>query len=269
MYRPKSDQDPKARPGHTNGLVRGPRDGDGTGRPRMSWARRRPVKIAAAFLIALPLVAVGIDRGVAWHMESKIADGFKSGMDTPKEPSVTISGFPVVTQAINGTLDHVHIAAHGIPADGSRPVPITELDVNLDDVKSSGDKSEAQADTADATALLSYSDLSDALGVQISQGTGAGRINVSVGLPMGIQVSLSMRVAATANNSIAFSDFRGSQGALPTPVENLLNQKFEEPLPLKNIPEGLHLQTISTTDKGIVAHLSGHTVTFKPGSSAA
>jgi hypothetical protein len=254
---------------NTDRPARVPRDGNAAGLPRGPWTRRRSVKILAAFLIALPLVTVGIDRGVAWHMESKIADGFKSGMDTPKAPSVTISGFPVVTQAINGSLDHVDIAAHDIPADGSRPVPITELDVGLDGVKSSGDRSEAQASTADATALLSYGDLSDALGVQISQGTEAGRINVSVGLPMGMQVSLGMRVAATADNSIAFSDFRGSQGALPAPVEKLLNQRFEKPLPLKNIPEGLHLQTISTTDKGIVARLSGHTVTFKPGKSAA
>ncbi|MFJ8046634.1 hypothetical protein [Streptomyces luteogriseus] len=51
------------------------------------------------------------------------------------------------------------------PADGSdRPLPGTELALRMDGLTKSDDDSEARARSAEATAFLSYADLSDALG---------------------------------------------------------------------------------------------------------
>ncbi|MFG3518542.1 LmeA family phospholipid-binding protein [Streptomyces bobili] len=39
-------------------------------------------------------------------------------MNTPSRPSVHIRGFPVLTQLAGGTLRHVDVTAHDIPARG-------------------------------------------------------------------------------------------------------------------------------------------------------
>ncbi|MER7834344.1 hypothetical protein ABTY98_00130 [Streptomyces sp. NPDC096040] len=82
-------------------------------------------------------------------------------------------------------------------------------------------------------------------------------------------MTVSTAVSAATGNRIAFNDLRVAQGEIPAPVQDLLENAFDKPLPVKNVPEGLRLRTINATDRGISARLTGHTVTFRPGSSAA
>ena len=82
-------------------------------------------------------------------------------------------GFPVLAQVASGTLRQVDVTAHDIPADGSeRPLPVTELDLT---VRRSDDGSQARADSAEATAYLSYSDVSGTLGLEVSRGAAPTR----------------------------------------------------------------------------------------------
>ncbi|MET9970224.1 hypothetical protein ABZZ80_31015 [Streptomyces sp. NPDC006356] len=63
------------------------------------------------------------------------------------------------------------------PADGSdRPLPLTELALRMDGLTKSDDDSEARARSAEATVFLSYADLSDALGLELTRGYGSDRI---------------------------------------------------------------------------------------------
>lgn len=49
-------------------------------------------------------------------------------MRTPSAPEVHVRGFPVLTQLASGTLRHVDITAHDIPAsDATGPLPVSEL----------------------------------------------------------------------------------------------------------------------------------------------
>jgi hypothetical protein len=237
--------------------------------PHTSWWRRRPVSVAIGALLALTLVPVAVDRAAAARAEARTAEAFQEGLDTPAPPEVHVRGFPVLTQMASGTLREVDITAHDIPAYGyTRPLPVTELALQLKGVTHSDDDSEARARTAKATAHLSYPDLSNALGIEVSQGKDPGRITASILMPLGDEVSVTTTVSAASGNRIAFKDFEVTGGALPTVGQKLIEKIFNEPIQLQYIPEGLHLRSVTTTASGVDAHFSGESVAFRPDGSA-
>ena len=230
--------------------------------------RRRLITVAA-FVVALLVGGVVVDRIAAAHAESRTAKAFQDGMGTADRPSVHVRGFPVLTQLAKGSLRHVDLTAHDIPANGSaRPLPVTRLTVGLDGLQTSGGADEAHARSVDATAFLSYDDLSTALGVQVSQGDKPGRINATARIPIAGDVTVSAAVSAATGNRIAFTDVRTVQGELLPPLKALLDKALQEPIPLENVPQGLHLRSVTTTRDGVDADFTGHSVTFRPDSSS-
>ncbi|WP_328874672.1 DUF2993 domain-containing protein [Streptomyces sp. NBC_00287] len=231
--------------------------------------RRRRI-VAVVSLAALLLGAVVVDRVAAARAESRTAKAFQDGMGTPERPDVHVSGFPVLNQLAEGRLRHVDITAHDIPARGTeRPLPVTELTVGIDGLKTSGSADAAHARSVEATARLSYEDVSQALGVDVSRGDEAGRVDVSVSLPLAGDVTLSADVSAASGNRIVFSDLRVTEGELIPPAKALLDQAMETPVPVQNVPEGLSLRSVTTTEDGIDARFTGTEVTFHPDSTSA
>ncbi|MGW8634829.1 LmeA family phospholipid-binding protein [Streptomyces sp. NPDC055793] len=238
-------------------------------RPSRRRMRRRTV-VFATCLFTVGATAGIIDRVAASRVESRTAEAFQKGMGTPERPSVDVRGFPVLTQLASGTLRHVDITAEDIPARGnSRPLPVTRLTVGLDDLQTSSDADQAQAQSVDATAFLSYEDLSDALGLEIEEDSEPGRVRAQIALPLSGKVAVSTAVAAVSANRIAFTDFSVTQGQLPAAGQALLTKLFAEPVQLRNMPEGLHLRSITVAPNGLNAHFTGDTVTFRPDTAAA
>ncbi|MBK3566294.1 DUF2993 domain-containing protein [Streptomyces sp. MBT62] len=229
--------------------------------PAAPRSSRRAV-VVGVVLVALILVPLVVDRVSTARVESGTAKAFQQGMDTHKRPEVHVRGFPVLTQLVSGTLRHVDITAHDIPADGSaRPLPVSRLDLALDGLSQSYDDTAALARSAEATAYLSYTDVSRVIGLEVSQGTRPGRINASLPLPLGSEVTVTATVSAVPNNRVAFKDFELMGGAAPT-SQALLDKIFEKPIQLRNIPEGLHLRSVTPTASGLSARFSGTSVTF-------
>ncbi|MEU6142767.1 DUF2993 domain-containing protein [Streptomyces sp. NPDC047081] len=244
--------------------------GDGSLYASPPTRTRRRLIIVAASLAALLIGAVAVDRIAAARAENRTAKAFQDGMGTADRPSVHVSGFPVLTQLAKGRLDHVDLTAHDIPANGTtRPLPVTKLTVGMEGLRTSGSADEAHARSVQATAHLSYADVSSALGVQVSQGDGSGRVDATASLPLVGDVTVSAAVSAASGNRIAFTDVRAEQGELLPPLKSLLDKALDEPIPLQNVPEGLHLRSVTTTGEGIDARFTGRSVTFRPDSSSA
>ena len=232
-------------------------------------ARRRKI-IAVASLAALLIGGVVVDRFAAARAESRTAKAFQDGMGTPERPSVHVSGFPVLTQLARGSLRHVDITAHDVPARGTaRPLPVTKLTVGLDGLKTSGSAEEAHARSVEATAFLSYQDVSGGLGLDVSADDEPGRVDATVSLPLTGEVTVSAATSAASGNRIAFTDIRVIRGELIPPAKALLDAALREPIPLENIPEGLRLRSVTATESGISARFTGKAVTFRPGATSA
>ncbi|MFF8481052.1 LmeA family phospholipid-binding protein [Streptomyces antibioticus] len=232
--------------------------------------RRRAVTVAAVCLVTVAATAGIVDRIAASRVESRTAEAFQQGMRTPERPSVTVRGFPVLPQLASGTLRHVDITAQDIPACGtSRPLPVTRLTVGLDQLRTSGEADQAHARAVDATAFLSFEAVSDALGLEIAEDGEPGRIRAQLVLPFSGEVTVSAAVSAVSANRIAFTDVSITQGDLPAAGRALLNRVLAEPIHLRNIPDGLHLRSVTSTPSGLNAHFTGEQVTFRPGTSSA
>ncbi|MFE0250161.1 DUF2993 domain-containing protein [Streptomyces sp. NPDC059010] len=233
--------------------------------PRPHRRFRRPAVVAAAAVLILVVAPVAADRFAASRVESDTAKAFQEGMGTPLPPEVHVRGFPVLTQLASDSLGHVDITAHDIPARGTtRPLPVSELDLRLNGLTKSDDDSEAKARSAKATALLSYTDISDTLGLEFSQGSDPGQVGARIPMPFGDTVAVRATVSAASGNRIAFKDFEVTGGLLPHAGQRVLDKVFAEPIQLQNIPDGLTLRSVTTTADGLTARFSGESVTFRP-----
>ncbi|WP_229820020.1 LmeA family phospholipid-binding protein [Streptomyces abikoensis] len=236
----------------------------------LAAARRHPVLVAAATLVALALGVTGADRAVAQYIQHCTADAFQQATGTPRAPQVTIDGFPVLSQVVAGRLNHVGITAHGIPAAPTDDrLPVTRLDLDLTGVRRSGDEQAARADSAKAGAFLSYDDLSSALGLGITAGDRPGYVDAQVLLPLVGVSTVTAKVSAGAANTIVFTDVHLTAGDLPDAGTQLLAKIFDQPIPLHNIPQGLHLDALRASASGLEAQLAGDNVTFRTGAPTA
>ncbi|WP_446041642.1 LmeA family phospholipid-binding protein [Streptomyces sp. SID1121] len=231
--------------------------------------RRRIVVLAAAVAIGGALASPLIDSAVASHAERKIATAFQEATGTPQEPEVTVHGFPVLKQVARGRFDRVDIAAQGIPADSRRPLPISRLDVAMDGVTASADARAARARAASATAYVSYKDLSRTLGLDVGPATAPGRVQGSLLLPFGETVTVTATVKVGHGNAIAFENVKITGVSLPAGMRETLAGAFEHPVPLRNLPAGLHLTSLTTGQQGLEARFDGQNVAFQPSGEGA
>ncbi|MEW1774613.1 DUF2993 domain-containing protein [Streptomyces sp. NPDC086777] len=215
-------------------------------------------------MLLLVLLPVAVDRFLAAQVESRAAKAFQQGMHTPLLPEVHVHGFPVLTQIAAGSLRDVDITAHDVPADDTTdPLPVSELSLHLTGLTKSDDDREARARSARATAHLTYTDISHALGLPVSQGSRPNQLRATVALPLGNTVSATTTLSAASGNRIALKNFKVTAGPLAAAAEAVLDAAFDHPLRLRNIPDGLHLRSLTTTETGLSADFSGTSVTFR------
>jgi len=68
-------------------------------------------------LVVLVLLLVGADFGAAAIAEHMISQKARTQLALSDDPSVTIHGFPFLTQALAGDYSHISVSATGIPVD--------------------------------------------------------------------------------------------------------------------------------------------------------
>lgn len=225
--------------------------------------RIRPPLALTAAALTLTAAAVGGDRLVAVWAEHATAAAFQEATGATDTPSVHIGGFPVTRQLLAGHLDRVTLHAGEIPAAGDRPVPLTRLDLRMTDVRAESDPKTARAATVDGTALLSYADLSRALGVQVGADRAPGRVDVSTDLPLLGKVSASATLTVAGPTSIAFHEV-DLDAHLPAPADAALVQAVEQPITLQDLPAGMKVTRVRVDSAGVRGVLTGRDVTFTP-----
>ncbi|MEC3977012.1 LmeA family phospholipid-binding protein [Amycolatopsis sp. H20-H5] len=95
--------------------------------------RGRRVRRWVIVLVVLALVLVGADFGAAAYAEHTISQKAREQLgNLSQDPSVTVHGFPFLTQALSGDYSHISVYAAGVPVqDKLRDV---ELSAELENV---------------------------------------------------------------------------------------------------------------------------------------
>ena len=84
--------------------------------PRPDARRRgRRARRWVIALVVLVLLLVGADFGAAAYAEHMISQKARTQLQLTDDPSVTIHGFPFLTQALGGDYSHISVSAAGIP----------------------------------------------------------------------------------------------------------------------------------------------------------
>lgn len=84
--------------------------------PRPDARRRgRRARRWVIALVVLVLLLVGADFGAAAFAEHMISQKARTQLQLTDDPSVTIHGFPFLTQALGGDYSHISVSAAGVP----------------------------------------------------------------------------------------------------------------------------------------------------------
>ncbi|PVC90108.1 DUF2993 domain-containing protein [Streptomyces sp. CS131] len=222
------------------------------------------MRIAVIVMCAVTGLSVAGDRVLTRIAESRTAEAFQAGMDTPERPSVRFGGFPLTAQLVSGTLKQVDITAQDIPGgEGPHAVSVSRLSLHATGLNFA-DAEELRAGAVEAAVALSYADLSKAIGFEFTQGPKPGQLTASVPLPLDHRVKVTATLAVTTDNHIAFRDFEVTDLPLNNIASALLTKVFEEPIKVDDLPSGLDLRTVGTTAEGLEIRASGRSVVFRP-----
>lgn len=234
-------------------------------RRRRRWVRRLVITlgILLVLLVAADRVGVIVAQNVA-------ATQVQKEQNLPQKPGISIKGFPFLTQVANRDFSHIAVDIHGLPSTG---VPITDLHADLYGVHVDSSFNGGTADTVNAVAQLSYSDISAAVNKQIGQGFGQITVSEGTGNQVmasysiaGVSLSASVSITIGPNNTINVKT-----GQVNTPLSGLLslgNTSFSTSFSLGNLPFGIQLNGIQVAKNYVGITATGHNVPLQESSSS-
>jgi hypothetical protein len=244
--------------------------------PTQSWdtpaappPRRRHRGLRNTIIVVLALIVLFIvaDRGAVLYAQNQVAQQFKEQGGFEGTPSVSIKGFPFLTQVIAHNIHEITITSDKIKAG---PVTITNLDADITDVKLNGAFTAGTIGHLDGQALIPFSGLTSALGGALGGGdlgdlasgvtiksAGGNKIKASFDLLI-VSGSATLKVTREPGNKIHIQ-LISSSGDLPSEVTDQLKDLT---VPIPALPLGMKIQRIQVTADGISIHVTGQNVKF-------
>jgi hypothetical protein len=222
--------------------------------------RRWPIITGAVVVLVLVLLAVA-DRVANAVAENQMASQFQTSVGLSGKPSVSIGGFPFLTQLLSKDFNTVNISASNESVNETNGVlQIASLTATLHGMHfQSLSAKTATVDSLDASALVTLSALGTAGG--IPQGitlspAGPNEVTASVDIA-GFSQSVTAKVTQSGSNQINVHVV--DAGGIPTDIlGNLAN--FTVSIP--KLPAGMSIQNVSVTQQGVQISITGHNVTL-------
>jgi DUF2993 family protein len=222
------------------------------GRPRK---RHRGLKITAIVVVVLLVLAVIADRVAVKLADNEVADQIKSA-GFPVKPSVSIKGFPFLTQVAAKNFHQIDISASNVQ-EGA--LEIASVRATMHGVHVNSSFNGATVDQTNGTALITFAGLSNATGlgdgIKLSN---AGHNQLKATLSLGpISTDALAQVARTGPHQIEVKIVSASD----LPVSALGDhQDFTFSMP--SLPAGMTIQNVSVTGAGVQISISGTHTTF-------
>jgi hypothetical protein len=216
-------------------------------------------------IVLLILLVIG-DRVALAVTENQFADQFqKQGF--PVKPSVTIEGFPFLTQLLGKDFKKVDISASNVPV----PLPtggsisISSVHATIDGLHISGFSSSANAkvDHITATAFVSFGALAAAGGIGGGSGItvtpdGANKVKITAGLGGVFSDTEEAQITQSGPQTISIKVLPSSG-----PVGSLLGSfgSFSFNLP-KGVPASLRITDLTLNSQGLTVSAAASNASF-------
>lgn len=202
--------------------------------------------IVFSVVVLLLLVVIG-DRVALAVAENDMADQFVSN-GLPVKPSVTIEGFPFLTQLAARDFHKVDISASNVPAG---PVTITSAKGTLTGMHFNSSFNGATVDHMTVTAFVSFGALAAAGGLNGTGITvtpaGPNLLKISAGIGGVLSASEEAKVTQTGPQQISIQVVNNG-----SPIGGILSSfgSFSFSLP-KGVPSSLKITDVSLNSQGL------------------
>ena len=219
------------------------------------------------WIVVIVVVLAGLDFGAKAFAESKIASQIKSH-GFPAKPSVSIAGFPFLTQVAARDIHQITISSSNIK---EGPVTVTSLNVVADSVKVNSSFNGGTTGPVHGTILISLGALGNALsaagpltgflgggGLKVTSVGNTevkGSLNLAGGL---VSWSATWKVLAAGPNEIELHlvSSKGLPSGLASSAQNIK-------LPLKSLPLGLQMTGgLNSSSNGIDINVKADSISF-------
>ncbi len=210
-------------------------------------------------LVVLTVVVVAVDR-VGAAVATRAVASQVTATGEVMDPSVSINGFPFLTQALSGRYDDIEVSGTGVTGDQG----VSEFDARLTGVRLplaealSGRVSAVPVDRIEATVLLPYASLERRLGERRLRLSAAGdllRVTGSVnvlGRTLSASALSSVRVDGKA---VVVTAQRFEVGSKPADkvLSAALGSRLDFRVTMAALPYGLVLQSVQVEPAGVRA----------------
>lgn len=206
-------------------------------------------------IVLLVLLVIG-DRVALAVAENQFADqAVSSGM--PVKPSVTIEGFPFLTQLVARDFHRVDISANNIPAG---PVDITSVKATLTGMHLNSSFSGATIDHISATAFVSFAALASVgnVGGLTMTADGPNEVKITAGIGPLSDTEFA-KIVQTSPTTISVQVLP-SNGLLGSVLSSFGSFSFSIP----KLPVQVHIQSVQVVSQGLtVTATADHAVLSK------
>jgi hypothetical protein len=221
-------------------------------------------------VIVLVVLLVAADRVAAVVADRQIASRVATAYDLPSKPSVSVQGFPFLTQVAAGNYHQIDLSIGQVTSDG---VQVNGLSAQLMDVHApvrdllgGGSSSVTAAEVAGrGTVPLSSVQRRLPEGVQLSEDGGALRMSGTVSyLGMSVPVS-AVASLGVSPSGITVTPTRISLGSGINAPASAISGQFRFVVPVTGLPLHLMLTSVSVTPGGVQVSASASNIAFTSG----
>jgi hypothetical protein len=225
---------------------------------------RRRLTTFLIILVVLVGLLVAADFGAKAIAENEVASQIqKQGVS--QKPSVSIAGFPFLTQVISRDISSMQISWVDLP---EGPVTFKSINAVLNGVHLNSSFNGATVSQLTGTALITFGALSNAVSSQVGAlgALGGAGLTLTDAGPNEIKASLDL-VITSASATWRVTRLSGNRLNIQLVASNglpsqLLDSVRNITIPLSGIPLHLQIQSVSITPNGVVGTLTGQNVTF-------
>ncbi|MQY13108.1 hypothetical protein SRB5_32490 [Streptomyces sp. RB5] len=219
----------------------------------------RALRILLIIGSILAIVLVVADRVLVNFAEDEAASRVNTRLGLGGHTSVTIRGFPFLTQAMSKNLDAVDLKLTGVTAEEAElgQIMISEFSATLEDVRIGSGYDSAVAGTAEGTALIGYD--------QFDQKTG-DTLTFTYADNGRVRAKGAVEVAGEKIDVDTFAEIKAEGNAItlqavateeqPTSALDAINTTYV----VKGLPAGLRLTEARAGANGVTVGVTGENV---------
>ena len=267
------DQNPTEiyqRPGYQDPGRQGPTGGyptPGYQPPAGPVKRHHRLRNTIIALVVLLVVLVAVDRLAAFYVQGRIASQIQD-QGFPAKPTVSVKGFPFLTQVISRHFQEVQISSQNVK---TGPVEIKSINATMSDVRMNSGYSAGTVGSLAGTGVITFGSMKNAIGNlaggQLGQAIGASGLTLKPVSSDEVKASISLLGLFNASATWQIIRVNGheikvhlvSNNGLPG---SIINQARNINVPIPKLPLGMKIQSVVVTSAGITIRVTGHDVAF-------